>query len=483
MTPDAESHDVSAVRRAGPLALAVGGALVAFGLTVGPRAQAPGVRTIPVPYGDARPILASIRRELLPQDLVVAADVEAAWPAWIAAHDAEVRARVLAGDDESVLNLLLFGTSFTPRPRATERELAQLPGTSRDTLVDGRIADLVAAASTPGDNQRLQFTRALLARHGIDLTRDDGPSRANRFLRDALARMAGDIAQIDRAVELARSLNQPGADALARATLFRERGLSTDTSILSSFALDRALDGLAATRTLREGSVGRVGIVGPGLDFVDKRDGFDFYPPQTIQPFAVVDSLARHRLLKAADFRVSTLDLNPRINDHVARLVERARAGTAYPLTLVRDLGLPWAPRLAAYWEAVGDQVATTTAAAPAPTGVNDVQVRALAVRPAVAAALEPRDVNIVTQRLEGLSAADRFDLIIATDILVYYDVFEQSLALANITAMLRPGGIFLSNTTLSELPVLPIGSIGFSDVVYLETPRLGDRVVWYQRK
>lgn len=474
---------MNATRRGCPSALAIGSALVACGLAAGAGAQAPGVRTIHVPYSDARPILASLRKELLPQDLLNASDVERAWPAWIAGHDASIRARVLAGDDESVLNLLLFGTSFTARPRATERELGQLSGTSRDTLIDGRIDDLVAAAGAPGDNQRLQFTRDLLARHGADVTREEGRQGARQFLRDALARMAADIAQIDRAAETARLLNQPGADAVARATLFRERGLSTDTSVFSSFALERAFDGLAATHTLGEGSVRRVAIVGPGLDFVDKRDGFDFYPPQTMQPFAAIDSLARRRLLNAGDFRLSTLDLNPRINDHVGRMVERARAGVPYPLTLTRDLGLSWTPGLASYWEAFGDQVATAATAVPTPTSVKDVQVRVLAVRPGVAAALDPRDVNIVTQRLDGLPAADRFDLIIATDILVYYDVFDQSLALANIAAMLRPGGIFLSNTTLSELPVLPIGSIGFSDVVYLETPKLGDRLVWYQRK
>ncbi len=141
---------MNAPRWARSPAVALGCLLVVFGLTTGPGAQAPGVRTIHVPYNDARPLLGSLRRELLPQDLVAASDVEAAWPAWIAGQDAAIRARVLAGDDESVLNLLLFGTTFTTRPRATERELGQLSGTSRDTLIDGRIDDLVAAAGAPG---------------------------------------------------------------------------------------------------------------------------------------------------------------------------------------------------------------------------------------------------------------------------------------------------------------------------------------------
>ena len=390
----------------------------------------------------------------------------------------------MAGDDESVLNLLLFGTTFTKRPRATEREIAQVSSTlSRNELIERRIEDLIAGASLPGDNARLQFVRDTLVRHGFDVTTATGQQGARRHLREGLEGMSAEIARMDRAVESARLLNQPAADLLERSTLFRERGLSTDTSIFSSFAIDRALDGIASSATLGPGSVRRVAIVGPGLDFVDKRDGFDFYPAQTIQPFAVIDSLLRFELATVSDLRVTTMDLNPRINDHLAQAVARARGGAGYPMVLARDLGLSWTPRLAAYWERFGDRIADTAPAVAVPQTVPRVQVRAVRARPEIARALDPRDLNIVVQRLGGLAAGEQFDLIVATDILVYYDVFEQSLALANIAAMLRPGGLLLSNAMLFELPVLPIGSIGYNDVIYLESPEIGDRLVWYRRQ
>ena len=436
-----------------------------------------------IPYSEARPILDSLRREFLPQDLAASQDIEAAWPGWVSRRNAAIRARVMAGDDESVLNLLLFGTTFTKQTRATEREIAQLPGTaSRSELIERRIGDLVAGAAAPGDNARLQFVREILARHGIDPATTKGRQDARRHLLDGLERMAADLATIDRAALAAQSANRPTADLLERSTLFRERGLSTDTSIFSSFAIDRALDGLAATGTLGARSVRRVGIVGPGLDFVDKRDGFDFYPPQTIQPFAIIDSLIRFDLASLGDLRVTTLDLNPRINDHLARAAERARTGTGYPLVLARDLGLAWVPRLAAYWEGFGQRISEVPPQVAAPQSLPQVQARSLTARPEVASLVQPRDLNIVVQRLP-LADDERLDLIVATDILVYYDVFEQSLALANIARMLRPGGIFLSNVVLAELPSLPIGSIGYSDVKYLEMPDIGDRLVWYQRK
>jgi len=50
---------------------------------------------------------------------------------------------------------------------------------------------------------------------------------------------------------------------------------------------------MKARGLLKAGAVMRVGIIGPGLDFTDKQEGFDFYPIQTVQPFAVMDSLLR----------------------------------------------------------------------------------------------------------------------------------------------------------------------------------------------
>ena len=66
--------------------------------------------------------------------------------------------------------------------------------------------------------------------------------------------------------------------------------------------------------------------------------------------------------------------------------------------------------------------------------------MRAVNVRPAVVLTITARDP---TSSLNGRRAqdAERFDLIVATNVLVYYDAFEQALALANIASMLRPGG------------------------------------------
>ena len=111
----------------------------------------------------------------------------------------------------------------------------------------------------------------------------------------------------------------------------------------------------------------------------------------------------------------------------------------------------------------------------PTPDGVD---LRATRIRPDVVSSLDVRDVNIVLERLAPLADEDRFDLIVATNILVYYSVFEQSLALANVASMLRPGGFLLSNDVLVELPTTPLHAIGDTRVIYSDHPGDTDDIV-----
>ena len=208
---------------------------------------------------------------------------------------------------------------------------------------------------------------------------------------------------------------------------------------------------------LGAGSVRRVAVDGPGLDFTDKAEGFDFYPQQTTQPFSVIDSLIRLGLAQPDALRLTAFDLSPRINQHLEAARRRASAGVAYVLELPRDVDAGWRPDLFTFWERFGDRIGEETKAVTAPPDAAGVRVRAVSVRPSIVLTIAPEDLNIVLQRRERLRDEERFDLVIATNIFVYYDAFEQSLALANVATMLRPGGILLSNNVLPELPAAPI--------------------------
>src|ERR1051325_6863785 len=447
-------------------------------------------------YEDAKPILEA-GADMLPQGLSGKSPSELArdWPNWVVRRDAEIRARLLQGDEDTLVNFLLFGTSYTKQPRITQQQLHQIgqqqnaagaannPALARlANSLQARADDLIRAMAAPGSNDRLLFARRLLVeqkRFRIDTT--DGRAKAKAYLLESVVKVLGEFSNYAKILEEARSQGA-SEEFLERSNLFRTRGLSSDTTMLPNYAIEEALKAIMARKLLTPGSVRRVAIIGPGLDFTDKQEGYDFYPQQSIQPFALIDSLLRLGLTTRADaLSVTTFDLRPRVNDHLERARQRAERGQGYVLQLPYDTQAQWKPKAVRYWEQCGDKIGSPTPPITAPSAVSAVKMRALQVRPAIAALITPMDTNIVLQRLE-VPASERFDLIIATNILVYYDTFEQSLALANIERMLRPGGFLLSNNALVELPFSRMHSVDYSTVVYSERTGDGDHIVWYQR-
>jgi SAM-dependent methyltransferase len=410
---------------------------------------------------------ADARRAPLPAELKNAN--ESAWLAWARHEDKTIRARLQQGDLDSMVNLLLYGTSFTRQPRIS-MEGEGIAEASRSGVLRARLDDLVAGLGSPGGNGRLVFLQNLLRSQGIDV---DNPKQAGVFL----------LQNLQRVVEERRTLAQ--RTATDRSSLFRDRGVSLDTRIIPDYSIEQTLRDLKDRGILREGQVSRVAVIGPGLDFIDKNEAsaYDYYPEQTVQPFALVDSLLRLRLAKANAVRVSVLDISSAVLEHFLRARERAAKGVGYTIQLPRDLGPPWPPQLVDYWKSVGDQVGAAIAPIRPPEIFHGVETRAVRIRPDVVLACEPIDLNIILERL-NLAAPDRFDLVVATNIFVYYSAFEQTLALENTGAMLKPGGLLLTN---DRLPAVPGGSMQLAGntTVSFDSPGASSRqaVGWYRKQ
>jgi hypothetical protein len=117
------------------------------------------IRTIPISYTEARAAITA-HDGSLPSSLKgkSPAQLEAAWPSWVAQHNADIRLRLARGDEDSLVNFWLYGTSFTKLPRATDRELATLADRDKAAdLLESRLDDLVAGIAKPGTNDRLRF--------------------------------------------------------------------------------------------------------------------------------------------------------------------------------------------------------------------------------------------------------------------------------------------------------------------------------------
>ncbi len=162
-----------------------------------------------------------------------------------------------------------------------------------------------------------------------------------------------------RELEQARQLKDRTEDFAERSKLYRSRGLSYDTSLLPNFAIVESLKAMQVRRLLAPGSVRRAAVIGPGLDFTDKVGGYDFYPQQTIQCFALADTLFRLGLARVGQLELTTFDISQRVNDHLRRARRRAQLGQAYVLQLPRQQQVPWKPAASKFWRQFGNQIGT----------------------------------------------------------------------------------------------------------------------------
>ena len=388
------------------------------------------------------------------------------WARWIASSDAATRARVAQGDETAIVNLLFFGTSFTNEPRITSQQLdpAQI-----EAAMMGRLRDFERALSQPALNERLQFARRLL---------NDGSPVRPRLL-SMIERTVREGETFARLSKQAQLLGDPSLEFAERSRLYRDRGLASDSSIRINFAVEDALRRIQ-TAGGPAGRFRRVAVVGPGLDVVDKQEGYDFYPPQTIQPFALIDSLLRLGLATGDDLEVTTFDVSDRVNGHIEETRRRAGAGSPYVLHVALDGAVAWTPEMLDYFgkfgETAGDPVPVSL-----PPGVGPLRQRAVAVRPQIVERVTARNLNITAQEL-ALEDAARFDLVVATNVFVYYDRLQQGLAMVSVAGMLRPGGLLLSNNALVEVPSAGMRSIGYSKTMYSDRDEDGDVIVWYQK-
>lgn len=417
---------------------------------------------------------ADAKRGNLPPELRNAG--ESRWNAWAHKRDKTIRGRLEQGDFDSMVNLLLLGTSFTKQPRIPVEDLTEA---SKSGVLRARVDDLVAGLRNPGGNERLEFVAGLLRDNGVDpkaVSPDAGVfiyRNLERVVRERKALAA-------RAAEAGRE----SVSILDRSSLFRDRGVSLDTSILPDFAVEQTLRDLKARGVLREGQIARVAVIGPGLDFSDKNaeSSFDYYPQQTVQPFAFYDSLVRLGLARAGALSLSVLDISPRVLDHLQRARARARKNVGYTMQLPRDVARSWPPELLAYWRALGDRVGRAVAPIRPPEAFPGLETRAVEVRSDVVLECEPVDLDIVVERL-NLAAADRFDLVVGTNIFLYYDGFEQTLALENTGAMLKPGGLLLTNDKLPEIRGGAMRQAGITITQYSDKDASAREAVGWYRK
>ena len=332
--------------------------------------------------------------------------------------------RVREGDLDHLIFYTLQSTQFTRRPpiepALSAKSLVE-SGQQVPADVRARIGDLLKAADSSSSDPRLTYFRSLV----------------HTTFPNASEREAGLLREYTRAMKFVYDkefvAQRAGPDAVAN--LYRARGLSTDTAVEAGFVVYNGLGILKALDPSRQ--IRRVLIIGPGLDLAPRTGLLENAPPESYQPWTVIDALLALRLA-SPDLTVIGADINPRVVDHIAR------ARTSPPeLTLV-SIAESDTVHLTEEYRVYFNQIGTGIAEGfmPPRSPVSGHLFKTLRPRADAAQSLSATQLDIVTSRLSSAP----FDLIVATNILPYFDDAQLMLAITNVAAMLAPGGVFLHN-------------------------------------
>ena len=394
-------------------------------------------------FEQVRPVLQAMSGKL-PKGLSQTGVVSSKdWARWVQTEDTEIRARLDRGEEDTLTNLLRFGVTYTKEYRIDDEYLLRYGQSSLvNSFAENRANDLISAMSAPAASEGFAQMRSFLERKGYRFQTAQERKKIRAYLLSNLARMRDEIVHYTMQVQQGNSFQ-----------LFQDRGISLDTNLWPDFLIHTHLAEMLRKGLLRPASVHRIAIVGPGLDFANKENGSDFYPLQTIQPFAVLDSLRQLGLADPGSVEIYTLDISPDVNSHIARARNLALAGRPYTVQLPWYTGArqtrEYREAFIQYWQRLGASIGDSVPPIAIPDGATaTTETRAMNIRPAVVLCLRPLDTNIILQRL-ALEPRNGFDLIIGTNVFIYFGAFEQALARTNMASMLKPGGYLLSNDGL----------------------------------
>ncbi len=390
--------------------------------------------------------------EALQRDLAAHGISAPAFGAFIDRVHTDADRRVAEGEREHLIYYALQSSRFSNRtpiePAMSARQFVEnLSREDRQRLLEdpsylpksgwppaerARIVDLMKAFRTSPKDGRLAYFKTLVER--------DRPAAS-------IERLYADYVRVARFLYRKEFLaaGTSSSDVVQIAKLYESRPHSSDTQIEAGYGVYLGLGTLHALEpTLR---IQRALVVGPGLDLAPRTELIDAVDPQSYQPLALADALLALTLAAEGDLRVYSVDVNPRV---VGALKAVARA----PLTLHVFTGIaetadqPFRSEYRAYVRDLGRAIGDPTAA-PRIVAADRHYQHSIAVRASIARAMSAERLNIVTERLVDEAP---FDVAVPTNVLTYFDDRQLALALANIAAMLRPGGYLLHNESRAGL-------------------------------
>ncbi len=312
------------------------------------------------------------------------AGVDAAkFPGYIAGIEHRTAEREREGENDHLIFYILQSKEFTTSARLEPAVCAKQYAES-GTISRAVQTRMAQFAASTAATERLSYFRSLLPRkNSLEYLREE----YGRAMKSLYAKEFADQPQY-----------------------YQSRGHSTDTQVTANYALWTALSVLKASQSSLKFQ--RVLIVGPGMDIAPRTGLVDRYPPQSHQPYAVAQILRDLNFSEIPE--IECVD----INDRVIRFIRNFAHGSELRL----NFQLPPGDREFENW-------------------AHNLVPKLASVPRKIAQAVSADKLNIITQRLDA-----KYDLVIATNVLLYFDDVELLLSMANIESMLRPGGYFVHN-------------------------------------
>jgi len=401
-------------------------------------------------WQDVQPLIASFNAST---DKLPDVDDATTWNRWVWDEDIAIRGRIDHGIEDSLSALMVFGNSFTALPRLAKaadavNRAGDLTGTARARL------DAFIEALDQNDNERLRLALDFLRHRRVS------EEELRAFLAGNLRRYA---------IE-----DGAGQHSHAEGRPYSDDGISPENSLLTNFAVSEALHALQSTNAL-PAHIRRVAVIGSGLSIAGEGPGYDSGPPQSIPPFAVLEAVLRQAGAQATDAQVAAIDMNPYVLGHLR--TAKARAGQHYTIQLARQASGDWPSALNDYWQHFGETIATPATPSSSQAGV---EFRAVAVKPQYLARISVEELNIIVQTREA--AASGFDLAVACNVLSYYNSFEQTLALRNITEMMSHGGVLITDSSIPAKRIAELEAVG-NTLAPVSSDGTGISLTMYRKK
>lgn len=215
----------------------------------------------------------------------------------------------------------------------------------------------------------------------------------------------------------------------------------TFTSLARASALHAAIKKISQTSGLAPHAPHKILIVGPGIETINPHFGVAA-PEQSYEPFVVADAAIGFIGASESQISLDLLDINHRVLGHFDSAIRAAQQGRPHQLLLAFDNSyLKERPDL--FDHLSGTDVRPITQD-------KEAKVSKASIGPDILRRMRPLEGNIAIDRVNDAAS---YDIIVMLNVFIYLSPINKLLALENISRLLKPGGIFITDLRDEMLP------------------------------